>query len=203
MKNRPPESPSSLSFPFVSFLSPLRAASHLPLYVWIFKRFFKLFIYLAASGLSCGTQDLQLPHANSSLQHVASSSLMRDWTWAHCIGSMDGVLATGQSGKSLNLLPSSLPRIPHRTSCSYTLRTSSASPSPVSLHIWWPPLHLPPWLLNLGASLVSSTRQDKQPFLSRIPWKSHPADSGDSAKHPPPPRLPGKPAPRGHAHSAH
>ena len=77
---------------------------------------------------------------------------------------MDGVLATGPSGKSLNLLPSSLPRIPRKTSCSYTLRTSLASPSPLSLHIRWPPLCLSPWLLNLGASLVSSTCQDKQPF---------------------------------------
>ena len=43
--------------------------------------FFLIFIYLAAPGLSCSIQDLQL-------QHVGSSSLTRDQTWALCIGSV-------------------------------------------------------------------------------------------------------------------
>ena len=55
--------------------------------------FFLMFIYLAALGFSCGTQDLQ-----SSLQDVGSSSLTQDQTWAHCIES--AVLATGPPEKS-------------------------------------------------------------------------------------------------------
>ena len=39
---------------------------------------FCIFIYVAASGLSCGMQDLYLQHANSQLQHVGSSSPTRD-----------------------------------------------------------------------------------------------------------------------------
>ena len=39
-----------------------------------------VFIYLAVPGLSCGMSDLQL-------WHVGSSSLIRDRTWATCIGS--------------------------------------------------------------------------------------------------------------------
>ena len=46
--------------------------------------FFLKYIYLAALGLSCDTQDLQF-----SLWHVGSSSLTRDWTWAPCIGSRE------------------------------------------------------------------------------------------------------------------
>ena len=42
------------------------------------------FFYLAAPGLSCGMWAL-----GSSLQHVGSSSLTRDRTWAACIGSME------------------------------------------------------------------------------------------------------------------
>ena len=55
-------------------------------------------LYLAAPGLSCGSQDL-CPHCsmwdlrlwpmNSQLQHTASSSLNRDGTWAPCIGSVE------------------------------------------------------------------------------------------------------------------
>ena len=40
-------------------------------------------IYLAGPGLSCGTLDL-----SSLLQHVGSSSLAKDPTWALCIESM-------------------------------------------------------------------------------------------------------------------
>ena len=45
-----------------------------------------IFIYLAALGLSCSMQDLQLQHSNTQLQHVGSSSLMRDQTQAPCTG---------------------------------------------------------------------------------------------------------------------
>ena len=55
-------------------------------------------LYLAAPGLSCRSQDL-CPHCsmwdlrlwpmNSQLQHMASSSLPRDGTWAPCIGSVE------------------------------------------------------------------------------------------------------------------
>ena len=57
-----------------------------------------LFIYLAASGLSCGTQklqssfsmlDLQVWHANSELLHVGSSSLTGDQTHVPCIVNME------------------------------------------------------------------------------------------------------------------
>ena len=52
----------------------------------------KLFIYLIAPGLSCGTQDLP-----SSLQRVGSSSLTRDQTLVPYIGNT--VLSTGPPGK--------------------------------------------------------------------------------------------------------
>ena len=42
------------------------------------KIFIYLLIYFAAPGVSCGTWDLQLWHANSQLRHVGSSSLTRD-----------------------------------------------------------------------------------------------------------------------------
>ena len=48
-----------------------------------------LFIYLAASGLCCGMQDLQPRHANSWLRHVGSSSLTRSQAQAPCIGSTE------------------------------------------------------------------------------------------------------------------
>ena len=47
--------------------------------------FFELFIYLAVLGLSCSMQDLQLQHSNSQLQHMGSSFLTKDRTWAPCI----------------------------------------------------------------------------------------------------------------------
>ena len=52
------------------------------------------FIYLAVLGLICSTWDLQLWHlqlwhVNSQLQHVGSSSLTRDGTWAPGIGSSE------------------------------------------------------------------------------------------------------------------
>ena len=49
----------------------------------------KIFIYLAAPSLCCRTQDLQLRHANSLLQHVECSSLTRDRTQAPCIWSAE------------------------------------------------------------------------------------------------------------------
>ena len=39
---------------------------------------FCIFIYVAASGLSCGMWDLYLQHASSQLWHVGSSSPTRD-----------------------------------------------------------------------------------------------------------------------------
>ena len=60
-----------------------------------------IFIYLcglAAPGLSCGTWNLQLWLENSKVEHVGSSSLTRNGTWASCTGS--GVLATGPPRKS-------------------------------------------------------------------------------------------------------
>ena len=57
-------------------------------------------IYLAELGLSCDMQNLLLSHANSQLWCVGSSSLIRGWTWAPCVGST--VLAAGPSGKSLS-----------------------------------------------------------------------------------------------------
>ena len=53
----------------------------------------KKIIYLAALGLSFGTQVF----IRSSLQHVESSSLTRDGTWAPCAAS--AVLAAGAPGK--------------------------------------------------------------------------------------------------------
>ena len=47
------------------------------------------FIYLALLGLSCSMGDLQLWYVNSQLQHVGSSSLIRDGTWAPGIGSSE------------------------------------------------------------------------------------------------------------------
>ena len=59
-----------------------------------------IFIYLSASGLSCGIQDLQLQCVNSQLQHVGSNSLTRDRTQVPCPWEHGG-LATGPPGKSL------------------------------------------------------------------------------------------------------
>ena len=47
------------------------------------------FFFLAAPGLSCSTQDLQLWHADSQLWHVGSSSLSRDQIWAPGLGSTE------------------------------------------------------------------------------------------------------------------
>ena len=46
--------------------------------------FLKIFIYLAVPAGSCDTLDIQ-----ALLWHVGSSSLIRDWTWAPCIGSTE------------------------------------------------------------------------------------------------------------------
>ena len=51
--------------------------------------FFELFIYLAVLGLSCSMQDLQLQRSNSQLQHMGSSFLTKDRTWAPCIRSRE------------------------------------------------------------------------------------------------------------------
>ena len=48
---------------------------------FIFLFFFLIFIYLAASGFSCGTWDLQ-----SSLRRMWFSSLTRDWTLPPALG---------------------------------------------------------------------------------------------------------------------
>ena len=55
------------------------------LYIYLFS----IFIYVAASGLSCGMRDLYLQRANSQLRHVGSSSPTRDWTWAPSIWSTE------------------------------------------------------------------------------------------------------------------
>ena len=47
-----------------------------------------LFFFLASPGISCVTQDLSLRHANSLLQPVGSSSLIRDRSQAPCVGSV-------------------------------------------------------------------------------------------------------------------
>ena len=44
-------------------------------------------MYFTVTGVSCSIWDLELWHTNSWLQHMQSSSLTRDWTWAPCIGS--------------------------------------------------------------------------------------------------------------------
>ena len=59
-------------------------------HIWLQYDFFKrIFIYLAALGLSCGTQALQLQHVNPQLQHVGSSSPTRDGTWPPWVGSIE------------------------------------------------------------------------------------------------------------------
>ena len=50
---------------------------------------FLIFVYLTAPGLSCSTWDLQSWHENTQLQHVGSSSLTGDQTWAPYTGTMD------------------------------------------------------------------------------------------------------------------
>ena len=50
--------------------------------------FFKIWLH-QVSHLRCGLQGLQLRHANSSLWHVRSSSLIRDQNQAPCTGNID------------------------------------------------------------------------------------------------------------------
>ena len=92
---------------------------HLSHFLFCFVLFFKVFVYLAVSGLSCGTQDLccgmwdlfscsiqnlQLRHVNSQLRHACGiyfpdqGSNLGPLRW-EC-----GVSATGPPGKS-PLLP--------------------------------------------------------------------------------------------------
>ena len=63
-----------------------------------------LLIYSAASDLGCSLWDLwcSLQRASSSLWHMGSDSLTRDWTRAPCIEC--GVWASGPPGKSLYVL---------------------------------------------------------------------------------------------------
>ena len=56
-----------------------------------------MFIYLAVLGLSCGIWGSLVWHANSSLQHVESSSLTWDYPGPLYWGC--GILATGTPGK--------------------------------------------------------------------------------------------------------
>ena len=51
----------------------------------------KLFIYLAVLGLiaACMTFDLCCDMWNLKLWHAGSSSLMKDWTWAPCVGRVE------------------------------------------------------------------------------------------------------------------
>ena len=54
--------------------------------------FFKkyLFIYLfGCSGSYCSIHDLCCDMWNLRLQHAGSSSLTKDWTWAHCVGKVE------------------------------------------------------------------------------------------------------------------
>ena len=88
-----------------------------------------LLIYSAASDLSCSLWDLwcSLQHARSSLWHVGSDSLTRDWTRAPCIEC--GVWASGPPGRSL-----------------YVLLVSALCPLPLSLsrlhlHLCSPDFH--------------------------------------------------------------
>ena len=46
----------------------------------------KIFVYLAARGLSCGTWDLDLQHSNSWWQHEEPSSLTTDRTRGPLLG---------------------------------------------------------------------------------------------------------------------
>ena len=52
--------------------------------LWLTPSVSSFFFFLVVPGLSCGMWALW-----SSLQHVGSSSLTRDRTWAICIGSME------------------------------------------------------------------------------------------------------------------
>ena len=62
--------------------------------------FFKRFIYLVVPGLCCSIRDLQL-------QHVGSSSLTRDRTWASCTRSMESQLLDHQGRPKTMMLMSS------------------------------------------------------------------------------------------------
>ena len=56
-------------------------------------------VYLPVPGLSFGTKNLQLPHANSEFQHVGSSSPTRKSNLGPLYWER-GVVATGPPGKS-------------------------------------------------------------------------------------------------------
>ena len=94
----PFSSPGNLPNPEIKHVSPALKADYLckfilsNLKVLLKKKL--LFMYLAGSDLSCGTQDLQ-----SSLQHMGSSSLTRNPAQVPCI-SKHRALATGSPGKS-------------------------------------------------------------------------------------------------------
>ena len=61
--------------------------------------------------LAVGAQELQLRHVTFQLQHVGSSSLTRDHTWAPCIGNMESKpLDRQQSSKISMFLRPALPR---------------------------------------------------------------------------------------------
>ena len=55
------------------------------------RAFYKIYIYLTATGFSCGMRIINFSCSMQtlSLQHVGSSSLTRDRTQALCIGSME------------------------------------------------------------------------------------------------------------------
>ena len=59
-----------------------------------------LFLYLAAWTLSCGSQDLQLWHADSPLKLVGSSSLVRDQTRGPLLGSSESCSLGNQGSPS-------------------------------------------------------------------------------------------------------
>ena len=89
-------SASSASFP--PLMQPLFNVSNSPdsiqqLFCLLVTDFFKnLLIFLFTQFLSLiylVAPSLQLGHVNSQLQHVGSSSLIRNGTWAPCIGSSE------------------------------------------------------------------------------------------------------------------
>ena len=80
--------------------------------------FFKIyFIHLAVPGLSCGMRDLQLRHMNSELQHVGSSSLSRDRTWAPCFGNVESQPLGQQGSLGCHLLVGRLKDCRHDRIC--------------------------------------------------------------------------------------
>ena len=79
------------------------------------RKFLKIFICLAALGLHCSTQDLQLGHTNSQLLPVGTSSLTRDQTQAPCIGSAESQPLDHQ-GSPYSILNTSISSFPFPSS---------------------------------------------------------------------------------------